>query len=62
MGSLHPPARFLSRLSKRAVKAMQLLVEADDGRTVDVRQGETVRVTLQENATTGYRWGDRSRR
>jgi inhibitor of cysteine peptidase len=35
---------------------MQLLVEADDGRTVDVRQGETVRVTLQENATTGYRW------
>jgi inhibitor of cysteine peptidase len=41
---------------EKAVKAMQLLVEADDGRTVDVRQGETVRVTLQENATTGYRW------
>jgi len=35
---------------------MQSLVQSDDGRTVDIRQGETVRVTLQENATTGYRW------
>jgi inhibitor of cysteine peptidase len=35
---------------------MLLLVEKDNGRTVDIRLGETVRVTLPENATTGYRW------
>ncbi|HEY7270565.1 MAG TPA: protease inhibitor I42 family protein [Dehalococcoidia bacterium] len=35
---------------------MLSLVEADNGRTRDIRQGETVRITLPENATTGYRW------
>ena len=35
---------------------MQSLTEADNGRTVALRVGETVRVTLPENATTGYRW------
>ncbi len=35
---------------------MTPLTEADDGRTVDVRVGETVEVTLPENATAGYRW------
>lgn len=33
-----------------------LLVEADNNRTVDIRRDETVRITLPENATTGYRW------
>jgi len=33
-----------------------LLVAADNNRTVDIRQNETVRITLPENATTGYRW------
>ena len=36
--------------------AMQSLTEADNGRTVDLRVGESVRLTLPENATTGYRW------
>ena len=35
---------------------MLSLAEPDNGRTVDVRVGDTVQVTLRENATTGYRW------
>jgi inhibitor of cysteine peptidase len=38
------------------VDAMQSLTEADNERTVDLRVGESVRLTLPENATTGYRW------
>jgi inhibitor of cysteine peptidase len=38
------------------VDAMQSLTEADNERTVDLRVGERVRLTLPENATTGYRW------
>jgi inhibitor of cysteine peptidase len=47
-----------SAVSAGAEKAdpMQLLAEADNGRTVDLRVGETFRVRLPENATTGYRW------
>ncbi len=33
-----------------------LLVETDNNRTVDIRLDETVRITLPENATTGYCW------
>ena len=35
---------------------MQSLTEADNERTVALRVGESVRLTLPENATTGYRW------
>lgn len=35
---------------------MTPLTEADDGRSVDLHVGETVEVSLPENATTGYRW------
>jgi inhibitor of cysteine peptidase len=35
---------------------MQSLTEADSERTVELRVGEGVRLTLPENATTGYRW------
>lgn len=35
---------------------MLLVVENDNGRTMDILVGETVRVSLPENATTGYRW------
>jgi len=35
---------------------MATLVEADNNRTIDIPVGETVEVTLPENATTGYRW------
>jgi inhibitor of cysteine peptidase len=38
------------------VHVMQSLTEADSERTVDLRVGESVRLTLPENATTGYRW------
>jgi inhibitor of cysteine peptidase len=32
------------------------LVESDAGRTVDIHVGDTIRIVLPENATTGYRW------
>jgi inhibitor of cysteine peptidase len=35
---------------------MLSLLEVDNDRTWDIRLGETVQVTLPENATTGYRW------
>ena len=38
------------------IDVMQSLTEADNERTVDLRVGESVRLTLPENATTGYRW------
>src|SRR5258705_5417551 len=41
---------------EEAPKAMLLLAEKDNDRTVDIRLGETVKITLPENATTGYRW------
>jgi len=41
---------------EKTPKTMLLLVEADNNRTVDIRRGEAVRVSLPENATTGYRW------
>src|SRR6516162_5901832 len=41
---------------KDAPLAMRLLVESDNGRTLDIRLGESVRISLLENATSGYRW------
>jgi len=35
---------------------MQSLTEADNNRTIELRVGDTVRVSLPENATTGFRW------
>lgn len=35
---------------------MPSLTEADNDRTLDLRVGDTVEITLAENATTGYRW------
>jgi|SRR6185295_1104922 len=32
------------------------MTETDDGKTVEVRVGDTLELTLHENATTGYRW------
>ena len=42
--------------AEKALNAMVSLAETDNDRTVDVRLGDTVQVTLRENATTGYRW------
>ena len=35
---------------------MVALVEKDNDRTVAIRLGDILQVTLPENATTGYRW------
>jgi len=35
---------------------MIFLVENDNGRTLDIHVDDLVRVTLSENASTGYRW------
>jgi inhibitor of cysteine peptidase len=51
---LHAGGALAAEAGKAHV--MQSLTEADNGRTVDLRVGEGVRVTLPENATTGYRW------
>ena len=37
-------------------RAMLTIGESDNGRTLDIGCGESVRVSLPENATTGYRW------
>jgi inhibitor of cysteine peptidase len=43
-------------LPERSCESMLLLSEGDNGRTLDMRVGESVKITLPENATTGYRW------
>jgi inhibitor of cysteine peptidase len=55
---LHVSGPVAAEAVKAQVKvhAMQSLTEADNERTVDLRVGESVRLTLPENATTGYRW------
>jgi len=35
----------------------QILTEADQGRTVELRVGESFQVVLSGNPTTGYTWG-----
>ena len=36
--------------------AVVSLTEADNGQSVQVRQGDAIIVRLPENPTTGYRW------
>jgi len=52
--SLHVSGAVAAETGK--VHVMQSLTEADNERTVGLRVGESVRLTLSENATTGYRW------
>jgi inhibitor of cysteine peptidase len=42
--------------ARKVGKAMITLAETDNDRTVNVHLGDTVRIRLPENATTGYRW------
>ena len=42
--------------SEHESRAMLTIGESDNGRTLDIGCGESVRVSLPENATTGYRW------
>jgi inhibitor of cysteine peptidase len=42
--------------TEKVLKTMQSLTEEDRDRTIDIHVGEAVRISLPENATTGYRW------
>jgi inhibitor of cysteine peptidase len=53
---MHSPGVVSFADTEKVPKAMFTLVETDNDRTVDIRVGDTVRITLPENATTGYRW------
>ncbi|MDE2414304.1 MAG: protease inhibitor I42 family protein [Comamonadaceae bacterium] len=35
---------------------MLSITETENGRTVDIRRGEAIRINLPENAPGGYRW------
>jgi inhibitor of cysteine peptidase len=37
-------------------KAMLRITETDNGRTLNVHIGDSIQITLPENASTGYRW------
>jgi inhibitor of cysteine peptidase len=50
------PSAVSCQKSETHVKMEHLFVETDNDRTVTIRLNETVRITLPENATTGYRW------
>lgn len=47
-----PPARF----PEAPNRTMTSLTEADNNRTLSVAVGDTLRISLPENATTGFRW------
>ena len=53
---MYSPGAVSCADAEKAPKTMLSLVETDNDRTVDIRLGETVKITLPENATTGYRW------
>jgi inhibitor of cysteine peptidase len=53
---MHFPGAVSFADSEKVPKIMLTLVETDNDRMVDIRVGDTVRITLPENATTGYRW------
>lgn len=58
---MYSPGGLISPNAEKAPKMTLSLGENDNDRTVDIHLGETVKVTLPENATTGYRWAiDRS--
>jgi predicted secreted protein len=48
----HPPAQ----ISAESLPPMLVLSQTDNDRTVSVRVGDMVRISLPENASTGYRW------
>jgi inhibitor of cysteine peptidase len=50
------PGAVSCQKNENFVKMEQLLVAADNNRKVDIRLNETIRITLPENATTGYAW------
>ena len=53
---VYAPRAVCEPKSEKVLQRMLLIVEKDNGRTVGIRLGDSVRVNLPENATTGYRW------
>jgi len=49
-------AAFIPCISAQTRKTMRI-DEKSDGREVSMRLGETLEITLSENASTGFRWG-----
>jgi inhibitor of cysteine peptidase len=45
-----------TRAHSKSSAMVQLLTESDNNRTLAIHPGDTLRITLPENATTGYRW------
>jgi len=55
-GLVYAPGAVCEPASEKVLQPMLLIVEKDNGRTGDIRLGESVQIVLPENATTGYRW------
>jgi inhibitor of cysteine peptidase len=45
-----------TRAHNKSSAMVQMLTESDNNRTLAIHPGDTLRITLPENATTGYRW------
>lgn len=50
------PGTASCQKKEKFVTMEHLLIATDNNRTVDIHLNETVRITLPENATTGYAW------
>lgn len=55
-GCLYAAGAVCEPVSEKVPPSMITIVEKDNGQTVDLRLGNSVRIVLPENATTGYRW------
>jgi inhibitor of cysteine peptidase len=53
---VHADNRVFACKQKNVLRTMQQFFEKDNGVTVTVRSGDSVEISLPENATTGYRW------
>jgi inhibitor of cysteine peptidase len=53
---MYAPGAVCDPNPEKVLQPMLLIAEKDNGRTVDIRLGESVQINLPENATTGYRW------
>lgn len=52
----YAPSAVCEFNSEKIPHPMLLVLEKDNERTLDLHVGESVRITLPENASTGYRW------
>ncbi|MCU0629539.1 MAG: protease inhibitor I42 family protein [Methanoregulaceae archaeon] len=53
--SVSPYSRF-APYTKTGVGSVRTFTESDNGRTITLTRGQVVKVQLNENPTTGYRW------